>query len=229
MTVRIISLSHPVSTETPTYGDLPKPKIMSHTSIAAGNSSNTCAITVYNHTSTHVDAPAHLVLNGKAISDYSPEELIFRKPLLVDIPKKPEAWVEADDIKKRVKSRSTDCLLIRTGFWTLRDKYIYRTHNPGISPEAILWSRQKLKKIRCLGIDSISISGFQDRARGKKAHFAAFERRRGLGEPLLLVEDMNLGILKTGQRIRKITIVPWLISGVDSAPCTVLAEVVEHE
>jgi arylformamidase len=229
MTVRIISLSHAVSTETPTYGDSPKPKIIPQTSIAAGNTSNTCAITVHNHTSTHVDAPAHFVSNGRAISDYSPEELIFRKPLLVEIPKKPGEWVEADDIKKRVKSKSADCLLIRTGFWALRSKDVYRTHNPGISPEAILWSRENLKSVRCLGIDSISISGFQDRTRGRKAHLTAFEKRGGLGEPLLLVEDMNLGILKTGQKIRKLTIVPWLISGVDSAPCTVLAEVAEHE
>lgn len=229
MTVRIISLSHPVSSETPTYGDSPKPKIVPHTSIAAGNTSNTCAITVHNHTSTHVDAPAHFVSNGRAISDYPPEELIFRKPLLQDIPKKPGEWVEADDIKKRVKSKSANCILIRTGFWTLRGKDAYRTNNPGISPEAILWLRENLKSVRCLGIDSISISGFQDRPRGRRAHLAAFEKCRGLGEPLLMVEDMNLGIVKTGQRIRKITVVPWLISGVDSAPCTVLAEVVEHE
>lgn len=228
MTVRIISLSYPVSTETPTYGNLPKPKIVSHTSIAAGNTSNSSAITVHNHTSTHVDAPAHFVSNGKAISDYLSEELIFRKPLLVDIPKEPGEWVEADDLKKRIKSRGVDCLLICTGFWALRSKDVYRTHNPGLSPEAVLWARH-LKSVRCIGIDSISVSGFQDRARGRKAHQTAFGKIRGLGEPLLLVEDMNLGILKTGQKIRKITIAPWLISGVDSAPCTVLAEVVEHE
>jgi arylformamidase len=228
MTVRIISLSHAVSTETPTYGDSPKPKIISHTSIAAGNTSNTYAITVHDHTSTHVDAPAHFVSNGRNISDYSPEELIFRKPLLVDIPKKPGEWVEADDIKKRVKSSGTDCLLIRTGFGTLRAKDVYRTNNPGIAPEAILWSRQELKKIRCLGIDSISISGFQDRARGRAAHLAAFEERKNSSEPLLIVEDMNLGVLKANEKIQKIMIVPWSISGIDSAPCTVLAEVADH-
>jgi kynurenine formamidase len=229
MPVRILSLSYPVSAETPTYGNLPKPKIMSHTSIAAGNTSNTYAITVYNHTGTHVDAPAHFVPNGKRICDYSPEELIFRRPLLVDIPKGPGEWVEEENVKKAVKLRDADCLLIRTGFGALRGQDLYKTNNPGISPEAILWLRRELQKIRCIGIDSISISGFQDRPRGRMAHLAAFEKHRGRDEPLLLLEDVNLSALKAGIKIQKITVVPWSISGVDSAPCTVLAEVVRHE
>lgn len=222
-------MSYPVSAETPTYGNLPKPKIISHTSIAAGNTSNTYAITVYNHIGTHVDAPAHFVSNGRRICDYSPEELIFRRPLLVDMPKGPGEWVEEENVKKAVKLRDADCLLIRTGFGALRSQDIYKTHNPGLSPEAILWLRRELQKIRCIGIDSISISGFQDRPRGRKAHLAAFEKRKDLDEPLLLLEDVNLSALKAGIKIQKITVVPWSISGVDSAPCTVLAEVVGHE
>jgi len=229
MPVRIISLSYPVSAETPTYGDLPKPKIMSHSSIAAGGTSNTYAITIYNHTGTHVDAPAHFVPNGRRISDYSPEELIFRRPLLVDILKGPGEWVEEENMKKMVELKGADCLLIRTGFGALRSQDIYRTYNPGVSPEAILWLRRKFRMIRCMGIDSISISGFQDRTRGRMAHFVAFEKRDGLGEPLLLIEDMNLAVLKSGKKIQKILVAPWLIAGVDSVPCTVLAEVIGHE
>lgn len=198
---------------------------MSHTSVAAGSTSDTYAITVYNHTGTHVDAPAHFVPNGRRISNYSPEELVFRKPLLVDIPKGPGEWVEEENVKRAVKLKGADCLLIQTGFGDLRNQDIYKTHNPGISPEAIFWLRRKFQTIRCIGIDSLSISGFQDRPRGRKAHFAAFERRAGFGEALLLVEDMNLAALKAGIKIQKITVVPWSILCVDSAPCTVLAEV----
>lgn len=106
MSVRIISLSYPVSAETPTYGNLPKPRIMSHTSMAAGGTSNTYAITLYNHTGTHVDAPAHFVPNGRRISDYSPEELVFRRPLLVDILRglgRMKSCSEKDKIGRRIK------------------------------------------------------------------------------------------------------------------------------
>jgi len=223
MPVRILSLSYHISTETPTYGDLPKPKIIPHKSIATGDTSNVYAITIYNHAGTHIDAPAHFVPNGRCISDYSPEELIFRSPLLVDIPKGPREWVEEENVKKAVKLKGVDCLLIRTGFGALRGQDLYKTHNPGISPEAILWLRREFQTIRCVGIDSISVSGFQERARGRRAHLAAFERRDELEEPLLLIEDMNLAVLNSGEKIQKILVVPWFILGIDSAPCTVLA------
>lgn len=228
MPVKILSLSYPIGPEMPTYGGLPKPKIIPHTSIAAGDISNTYAITIYNHTGTHVDAPAHFVPNGRGISDYSPEELIFHRPLLVDVLKKPGEWVEEENLKA-VRLKDADCLLIRTGFGTLRGQDIYKTHNPGISPEAILWLRREFQAIRCVGIDSISISGFQNRVRGRRAHLAAFKKHDGLGEPFLLIEDMALAVLKSDKKIQKILVVPWFISGIDSAPCTVLAEVTGHE
>jgi kynurenine formamidase len=228
LSIKVLCLSYPLRVETPVYGNLPKLKITPYKSIAKGDSCNICTITICNHTGTHVDAPAHFVLRGRPISDYLPEELTFHHAQLIDTPKEPGEYVEKEDVKARI-SNKTDCLLIRTGFGVLRAKDIYRTNNPGISPEAILWLRQKIRKIRCIGIDSISISGFQDRPRGRKAHLAAFEKRRDFGEPLLLLEDVNLSALKAGVKIQKITVVPWSISGVDSAPCTVLAEVADHE
>lgn len=228
MSIKVLCLSYPISVETPVYGNLPKPKITPYKSIAKGDSCNICTITICNHIGTHVDAPTHFVPRGRPISDYLPEELTFRHAQLIDIPKGPGEYVEKEDVKAKI-SNKTDCLLVRTGFGVLRDKNIYRTNNPGISPETILWLRQKIRKIRCIGIDSISISGFQDRPRGRKAHLAAFENHKGLSEPLLLLEDMNLTVLRKGEKIRKLQIVPWLVVGIDSAPCTVIAEASDHE
>jgi len=228
LSIKVLCLSYPISVETPVYGNLPKLKITPYKSIAKGDSCNICMITICNHTGTHVDAPAHFVPRGRPISDYLPEELTFHNTLLIDILKGPGGCVEKEDVKARI-SNETDCLLVRTGYGVLRNKDIYRTNNPGISPETILWLRQKIRKIRCIGIDSISISGFQDRPRGRKAHLAAFEKHRGLSEPLLLLEDMNLTVLRKGEKIRELQIVPWLVVGIDSAPCTVLAEVLGHE
>lgn len=227
LSVKVLCLSYPINVETPIYGNLPKPKITSYKAIAAGDPCNIHTIAICNHTSTHIDAPRHFVPRGRPISDYSPRELTFHNTRLIDVPKGPGEWVESEDLKARI-SNKTDCLLIRTGFGVLRDKDIYRTDNPGISPEAILWLRQH-SKIRCVGIDSISISPFSDTPRGMKAHLAAFKKRSGLGEPLLLLEDMNLSILRKSEKIRKLQIVPWLIEGIDSAPCAVFAEISNRE
>jgi len=46
-----------------------------------------------------------------------------------------------------------------------------------------------------------------------------------LGEPLLLVEDMNFENIENPHSIEKVIVVPWQIKGIDSAPCTVMAKI----
>jgi len=221
---RFLNLSYMLDSNTPLYGNTPKPEISNIKSIDKGDSSNLYEIKVCNHSGTHVDAPLHFVKDGRPLSDYSLDELTFQKPLLIEIPKKAGEWIEKEDIEK-LELTEIDCLLFKTGFGKHRSDNIYRLNNPGISPEAILFLREKYKSIRCLGIDSISITGFQDRPRGRTAHKVAFEEKKGLGKPLLLIEDMNFSVINTTKTIKKIILVPWLIKNIDSAPCAVLAEV----
>jgi hypothetical protein len=51
--------------------------------------------------------------------------------------------------------------------------------------------------IQCIGIYIISISSFQHRSEGIEAHIVAFNIKKGLDEPLLLIEDMNLTTLSS--------------------------------
>jgi len=46
-----------------------------------------------------------------------------------------------------------------------------------------------------------------------------------LGEPLLLVEDMNFENIENSDSIEKVIVAPWQIKGIDSAPCTVIAKI----
>lgn len=219
-------LSYPIDENTPVYGNTPKPKINSYRQISKGDSSNSNIITIHNHTGTHVDASRHFIPDGKLISDYSIDELIFNDPLLIECPKAPGENIELEEIQVATqKLDGVDCLLLHTSFGHFRDREIYRTHNPGIAPEVIFWLRKNFQEIRCIGIDSISISGFQHRELGREAHTSAFIKQDRLGEPLLLIEDMNLEMLSPEDKLKKIFIIPWQISGIDSAPCIVLAEV----
>ena len=223
-------LSHIIDEKTPIYGSTPKPIINPYREISRGDSSNSYIITFHNHTGTHIDAPRHFISNGRTISDYSLDELIFENPLLIECQKNPEELIEFCDISTK-ELEGVDCLLFRTGFGRFRDRdqEIYRTQNPGISPELILCLRKEFPTIRCLGIDSISISSFQHRELGREAHTVAFINRQDLGEPLLLIEDINLDKISVDDKLRKVIIIPWQISGVDSAPCVVLAETISNE
>jgi kynurenine formamidase len=223
MKKKLVNLSYPMEEGMPLYGDTPKPKIIQTKSIGEGDSCNLFSINLCNHSGTHVDAPKHFVSEGKGISEFSIEELTFNNPVLLEIPKQQGEWIEKEDLEGK-DLKDADCILFKTGFGRFRNEEVYTKNNPGIAPEAISFIRENFKKVRCLGIDSISITGFQDRTRGRIAHKRAFEIIDGLGEPLLLIEDLNIGALGDNLKIQKLVIVPWQIENIDSAPCTVLGE-----
>lgn len=216
-------LSYTINEDAPLYGSTPSIQITPHTRLANGDSSNTSILSIHNHSGTHVDAPKHFIDDGRSIFDYSPDELIFKHPVVVDCPKDTASLIVPDDLQHASwLLQKGDCLLLRTGFEKFRDDEIYRTHNPGIAPETILWIRKEYPNIRCIGIDSISISSFQHRETGREAHKAAFIEMDELGKPLLLIEDMKLD-MGTNVIIETIIVLPWQVDGVDSVPCSVLA------
>ncbi|WP_319508437.1 cyclase family protein [uncultured Methanolobus sp.] len=220
--MKYLLLSHAINEDTPLYGDTPGPLIVPHSRISNGASSNTSIISIHNHTGTHIDAPKHFIDRGRSIFEYSFEELIFKNTVILDCTigeaelLMPENLMQSSFIPKDV-----ECLLLRTGFEQYRNENIYVTHNPGISPETILWLRAHFPRIRCIGVDTISISSFQKREIGRQAHKNAFMEQKGLGAPLLIIEDMKLS--EVTRSIKCLVVLPLQLEEIDSAPCNVLA------
>lgn len=223
---KYILLSYPIEEKTPHYGNTPAPVIKPFSRISGGANSNSSIISVHNHVGTHIDAPAHFIDGGKKISDYSLDELIFKYPLLLDCPTGADEFIP---LKKTLSqseiSEHIDCLLLKTGFSKYRIEKVYRTNNPGILSDDIIWLRKNYRAIRCIGIDSLSISGYNYKEEGRKSHRAAFFNEIELGKPLLIIEDMDLKNISSNDYFTDIFVVPWQISGIDSAPCTVIAKV----
>jgi kynurenine formamidase len=216
------TISYPLAHQSPVHKGLLKPTIKAHSQIKEGKKYNSYLIHVENHSGTHVDAPAHFLPQGKKIGDYLPEELIFSHPLVLDCPKEDYELITRDDLRT-VNLDRVDCLLFRTGFGKYRKKDTerYLTQNPGVSPEVVNFLRENYPSIRCLGMDTISISSYHREDLGIQAHLNAF--LEGSGEPILLVEDLNLEALGDVDLVEEVLVIPWQIDGVDSAPCTVLA------
>lgn len=227
--MKYLFLSHTLAENTPLYGSLPTHRILPYSEISKGDIVNSFILSFHNHTGTHVDAPNHFIVDGRKISEYTLDELIFKNPVMVNCPKSDESLIVPEDLQQASEIlKKCDCLLLHTGFGQFRSEERYRTNNPGIAPETILWIRKKFANIRCIGIDSISISSFQHRSEGIEAHKAAFCVKEGLGEPLLLIEDMSLGKI-LNSKLKLVIVMPWQVYGIDSAPCTVLAEIEEYE
>lgn len=225
--MQIITLSHDIYHHSPVHPALQIPEIKQNTFISRGDGYNSFFLNIENHSGTHVDAPAHFLKDGNKISDYKMEELVFIGPKIIDVPKGKEELVLLEDIQK-FNLDNIDALFFKTGFESLRydnpDEYINK--NPGVSPEVVDYIRRYYPKIRCLGVDSISISSSKYPELGREAHINAFKVHNNFGKSLLLLEDMKLAHIKN-DRLNKVIIIPWQILDVDSAPCTVLAEIID--
>ncbi|MBI5680960.1 MAG: cyclase family protein [Methanobacterium sp.] len=217
-------LSHTLEETSPVHIGLKNLEITPNSQVSKGGGYNSYIISVENHCGTHMDAPGHFLDEGKTISDYSQNELVFNNPLILDIPKEHNRIIKLEEIAE-INLEGKDCLIFKTGFEKYRkdDSDTYLTSNPGIDPDLIYWLRKNHPDIRCIGVDCVSISSYKKPEQGKESHLNAFKENEELGEPLLLVEDMKLdGVSNIS--VEHIIVVPWQINGIDSAPCTVLAK-----
>jgi kynurenine formamidase len=211
-------LSYPLNEKTPLYGDAKPLNITNERQIRKGNSCNTCMVSIFNHAGTHIDAPKHFVESGRSLSEYSINDFIFASPCVIECPKKDAELVLPEDLK--LTDNKCDILLVRTGFYRYRGEGRYRTHNPGISPEAAEWLRVKHPHIRAVGLDTISVSSFQNRDAGRKTHQIFLKNDGYPGDPMLLIEDLNLsGEIRN---LKKVYAIPLFIEGVDSMSSTVV-------
>lgn len=215
-------LSYPIGNNTPYYIGTTEPSVKPNTQIKDGDDYNTFTIKVGNHCGTHVDAPKHFINTGRPIQDYSMADLTMDRTVIIPLDVNPYSLIEVDDFS-HVDLSNYDAILFKTGFERFRTENLdlYLTNYPGVSPDSVQWIRENHPNIRCLGIDTISMSRYNDAKIAKQTHITAFKKDKDLGDPILFIEDMKLSGAKENLEL-KMLIVPWQIKGVDSAPCTVI-------
>ena len=210
-------LSHELAPSTPAYGGGRGLEIEADSSIAKGDSANTLRLTLPNHLGTHVDVPAHFFVGARSLSDYGPSDWIFHRPTLVDVAVGDGELVESRHISEHV-SESADLVLIRTGHEATREGPNYWRAGPGLSAELGLWIRRHRPEVRAVGMDLISVTSRLRRVEGRGAH-RAFLDPEGVGEPILLIEDMKLGACP--EDIDHVLVSPLPLLEADGAPVTV--------
>jgi kynurenine formamidase len=212
-------LSYPISEKTPLYGGKGKVCIHSLKEIGKGNSCNTFMISFGNHTGTHIDAPRHFYSRGSPIDSYRIDDFIFLRPFVLNCQKDPDELIEPGDLKGIGKC---DIVLIKTGYHKFRGLKKYVFNNPGFSSAAARYVRDRYPFIKAVGIDTVSITPYQNRAEGRAAHKVFLEQNRRKGAGVLLIEDMDLsGDLRF---LKCIYAVPLFVRNIDSAPATVIGE-----
>ena len=183
---------------------------------------------IYEHTGTHVDAPAHFNPNGRYANELTADELMV--PAVVsDIARRaaadPDTVVTVADLRahERRHGRIEDgaAVLMYSGWGArVRDAEAYRgtdsagvLHFPGFSADACEWLIRR-RNISALGVDTLSIDP------GNSADFATHKVLNG-AERYGIENLANLArIPRTGTRIA-VGVVPFKLGS--GGPAKVLA------
>jgi len=225
----LIQLSYNLSEQTPFYQSLRKPQLEQLYDLAKGDACNSFYLTTSNHAGTHVDAPRHFNAQGRAITDYEISELVFHDVAVVDVDLEDRELIEQRRLEPALGDTpaTIDMLLLRTGFGRHRhDERRYVDNGPGFGPEAADYLMARFANLRAIAMDFPSVSALAHEQAGAEAHRVFLGCGKYAERPVLLVED---AFLPSGlPDLNRIFVIPWLFDGLDSAPCTMFAEVAWH-
>ena len=137
------------------YPGTEKPKLKEANTIDKDHFRETL-LSMYSHTGTHTDSPAHLFKKGKSLDEFSAESFCGRAVLL-DCTKLPEnSRIDKDMLLSLgEKFERADFLIIKTGWEKYWNSEEYFKGFPCIDVEAAQLLTQKCKK--GIGVDTISV------------------------------------------------------------------------
>jgi len=214
-----IWLSFPLNVADPRPPAIPAPELAPLMTIAR-EGAEVQILRVASHTGTHVDAPQHVIDGGVRITDFSPDELYFTAPVVIDLPLGDEAIVLPEHLLPwEDRLRGADIALFRFGYTPVRsaDPARYSLHAPGFGVEAARWLRAHAPGLRAIGLDVPSLACIAALDETMTAHH---ELLGGEGCRFLVIEDMDLGMDLTN--LHAVRLCPWLVTGMDSGPCSVI-------
>src|SRR4051794_12645552 len=82
---RLTWLSFPLGMADPRPPAIPAPSLEPLYTVDR-DGANVQILRTANHTGTHVDAPRHVIADGIRITEFTPQEFLFARPALVDLP-----------------------------------------------------------------------------------------------------------------------------------------------
>lgn len=153
--LKLYELSHRWGYNSPTwpgYEDIKVERITYH----AKHGVMTQKIIAVMHTSTHINAPIHLIPGGKGVGQLEMDRF-FGSGVIVGIPKAEWEQVALQDLEKAIPAiEPRDIVIINTG-WHRKysDSQEYFGHAPGLSKAAAEWLVEK--NVKLVGIDTAAV------------------------------------------------------------------------
>jgi kynurenine formamidase len=216
--MEMIDLSRVIYDGMPKIPILPDVHVSRFLSLEKGAPLNVTELSMPCHAGTHVDAPIHIVANGKSI-DELPVEAFVGAGAVISVSKNGGEEVTAKDLQASgVEVHSGDILMLHTGWDAKFDSPDYNLH-PYLSVDAAEWMVQK--GIKMFGIDCITVD-LPTPLRPKGFDFPV--HRTLLGNNVLIAENVTNLAAVVGKRTR-IMALPLRVKGSDAGHARIVAEV----
>ncbi len=181
----------------------------------------TTSYTISAHAYTHIDAPLHMIKDGKSI-DAFPVDYFIGEAALLDIPKGKNEPIRAEDMERAGRhARDGDIVIIRTGWlektWG-KDEF---TNSPYLTEEAAQWLVRLKARMACydFAMDYIEREFFT-KGFAKTEDFVI--HRILLQNGVLNLENLKNLSKISRPRIQLIAL-PIYLTGLEGAPCRAVA------
>ncbi len=209
--MRIIDLTHKISQDMPMYPGSPAPVIKRLFNVEKDGFAES-ELKISSHSGTHIDAPCHMLLDGKELEDYE-IETFFGNALMIDFPTPEKMQIEADDIMPfQARTEKIDFLVIRTGWSRSWGKAEYLLNFPCLTVEAAQLISES--GLRGVGIDTPSIDSVDSET--FPVHHVFFR------QDMLIIENLtNLGSLSSSNFT--FSCMPLRIEKADASPVRAFA------
>jgi arylformamidase len=202
----VIDLSHPISPAMPVYPGTEPPVIRQANTLARDGFAEKL-ISLYSHTGTHMDAPAHMVNGGQTLD--SMEASRFVGPgCVVDVATEGRVSIGIEDLEpRRAAIERSSFVLFRTGWERLWGMPGYFTGFPALTLEAARWLAAR--RLVGVGFDAISADPIEPGAFPN--HLVFF------GAGMVIVENLR-GLAALGSRDFLFCCLPLPIDESDGSP-----------
>lgn len=151
--MKIIDLTHPITPTMPVYPGTEQPGLVPACTIEKDGFRET-KLTMYSHTGTHMDSPAHLFKQGKTLDAFTPE-YFYGPAIILDVSAKTGEIGVAELVSYQEVLARVNFLLLYTGWHNFWGGEKYFAGFPVLSPEAARWLTKF--PLKAVGVDAISI------------------------------------------------------------------------
>lgn len=152
--MNIIDLTHPITEDMPVYPGTGQPEITAAATIEHDGYLEH-RVSLFTHTGTHVDAPAHLIKGAPTLDEMS--IAAFCGPAaVIDCSREPEEALDIDRLAPYEEEiAESDFLLLNSGWYRYWGREEYFRDYPSLTPEAASWLAGF--DLRGIGVDTISV------------------------------------------------------------------------